>query len=422
MAMTGLRSMVGALQRWSRFILYGSMAFVLVVGGVYALHFGDRVRFYDEGDYLAIAQNLAHGRGFSIYGTTPSAFRAPAFPVLLGVARVIGIPVTEARMLNVGLLTLSVWLAWHLASRIAGPAAAAITAALTALYPLAFFTASTFYPETLATTLLLAAVLCAVVADDTRPCARANWILGASGLLFALLFLAVPSFIAAAVITVAWYLWRHRTSAIAGLAWFVVLFAIPVVIWTVRNEVEMHAFVPATTGSGVNLLLGNSAHTGGDTGVYADISQYTRIGKQRRYDEVALDHYYRSTALDYMKDHPARILGLWVEKSVNYFNPANRLATGSESSSSRNLVAAVTYFPLLLLLLYRLFLALRRRLPLARAEVLLVAIYFLMAPTMGIFFTRSRFRVPCDELLLVLVGVGIVKYALLDSVRTVNAT
>ena len=395
-------------------ILYGSMGFTAVVGGAYALHFGDRVRFYDEGDYLAIAQHLADGRGFAIYAGTPSAFRAPGFPLLLGLVRALGVPVTEARLVNVALLTISVWLAWTLARRIAGPTAAALAAAGTALYPLGLYTMSTFYPETLATTLLLAAVLCAVVADDSPPGARTNWLLGASGLLFALTYLTVPSYIAAAAITFVWYLWRHRRAAAAALACFVVLFALPVGVWIVRNEVELHAFVPATTGSGVNLLLGNSAGTGRDTGVYADISDYTRTAKRRHYDEVELDHYYRTSAFDYMRDHPARTVGLFAEKTLNYFNPANRLATGSESSSGRNLVAALTYFPLLALLLYRLYLALRRRLPLSRGEVLLVAIYFLLAPVMGLFFTRARFRVPADELLLVLVGVGLAKYALWD--------
>ncbi len=401
---------IDALDRWSRRILAGSILFTLVVSGAYAVHFKDRVRFYDEGDYLSIAQNLAHGRGFAIYGSTPTAFRAPGFPLLLGLVRSLGIPVTAARMVNVILLAVAVLLAWMLADRIAGRAAAALAALGVALYPLLVFTASTFYPETLATTLLVAAVLSAVVAD-TAPAPRSTWLLGASGLLFSLLFLTVPSYGVAAVVTLVWLLWRRR-AALPAVACFVVLLLLPIGAWTVRNAADLDAFVPATTGAGVNLLLGNSANTGMDTGVNADISHYTKIAKRRHLDEVELDRYYRSSAITYMEDHPARTVGLWAEKTLNYFNAANRVATGSESSSGRNLIAALTYYPLLILLVIRLVLAARRRLPLSHAEALMVAIYLLLAPVMGIFFTRSRFRAPADALLIVLVAVGVVKYVL----------
>jgi 4-amino-4-deoxy-L-arabinose transferase-like glycosyltransferase len=405
-----MQTAIDALSRWSRRILAGAMLFTVAVSGAYALHFGDRVRFYDEGDYLAIAQNLAHGHGFSIYGSIPSAFRAPGFPVLLGLVRTAGVPVTAARMLNVFLLATTVLLAWMLADRIAGRAAAALAAVAVALYPLQVFTASTFYPETLATTLLVAAVLCAVVADTARP-PRSTWLLAASGLLFGLLFLTVPSYGAAAVATLVWLLWRRR-AALPAVACFIVLLLVPIGAWTIRNAVELHAFVPATTGSGYNILVGNNANTGMDTGLNADISQYTREARRRHLNEVELDRYYQDLGTSYMADHPVRTVELWAEKTLNYFNPANRVATGSESSSGRNLIAALTYFPLLILLLVRLVLAARRRLPLSRAEILMVAIYLIEAPVMGIFFTRSRFRAPNDVLLIVLVAVGVTKYVL----------
>jgi 4-amino-4-deoxy-L-arabinose transferase-like glycosyltransferase len=410
---------IDALDRWNRRILVGAMLFTIVVSGAYAVHFKERVRFFDEGDYLAIAQHLADGRGFSIYGSTPSAFRAPGFPLLLGVVRTVGVPITGARMLNVALLAVSVLLAWMLAGRIAGGAAAALAALGVALYPLQVFTASTFYPETLATTLLVAAVLCAVVADRA-PAPRSTWLFGASGLLFSLLFLTVPSYGVTAILALVWLVWR-RPTRLAAVAAFVVLLVLPVTAWTIRNAAELDAFVPATTGAGVNLLLGNNANTGMDTGVNADISRYTRTAKRRHLDEVALDRYYRSSAISYMKAHPARTLELWAEKTLNYFNAANRVATGSESSSGRNLIAAVTYYPLLILLFARLVLAVRRRLPLSRPEVLMVAIYLLLAPAIGVFFTRSRFRAPADALLIVLVAVGIVQYFLARRASSASA-
>ena len=51
------------LDRFSGRALAAAIAFVLVVDGAYAVHFRSRIRFFDEGDYLAIAKNLASGRG-----------------------------------------------------------------------------------------------------------------------------------------------------------------------------------------------------------------------------------------------------------------------------------------------------------------------------------------------------------------------
>ena len=206
------------LDRFSGRALAAAIAFVLVVDGAYAVHFRSRIRFFDEGDYLAIAKNLASGRGFSIDGSTVTARRSPAFPALLGVFRAADVPVTALRLVNVILLAGTVWMAWTLANRLGGRAAAALAALATSVYPLHVFTASTFYPETLATALLLGGVLCAAVADETKTAGvhgRTGWF-GASGLLLSLLILTSPTYAVAALVVLLWFAWRHRRAGLGS--------------------------------------------------------------------------------------------------------------------------------------------------------------------------------------------------------------
>lgn len=402
----------GALLDWisrhNRTIRIGAVLFTLVIAGSYALRWGTTLRFLDERDYVAISHNLANGRGFSIAPGEPTAYRAPAYPLLLAVVRLGGLSITGLRLINVVLLATTVWLAFALAEELTGPVAGSFAAAGCALYPLSIFSASTFYPETLATTLLVAALLCAFRADkaswgqsDTQQIKRR---LGGAGLLFSLLFLTMPILGVVALVTFGWYGWRHRQAALPGLAWAALLFVLPVVPWTVRNAVELHAFVPSTTVSGVNLILGNSQNATYGSGVDTDIERYRLTVVARHLDEVAADAYLRDEALRYIGDHPARSLRLWAEKSLNYFSATNRLSTKGESSDVRNLVAMATYYPLLLLLAIRL--ALSRSAPLLSGDRVLTALYLLMAPVMGIFFTRVRYRAPLDVLLFVVLAVG----------------
>ena len=172
----------------------------------------------------------------------------------------------------------------------------ALAALATSVYPLHVFTASTFYPETLVTALLLGGVLCAAVADETKTAGvrgRTGWF-GASGVLLSLLILTSPTYAVAALVVLLWFAWRHRRAGLAPVCAFLILLSLPVAVWTVRTAVAMRAFVPVTTGTGTNLLLGNSEHTTADAGVFVDISRDADIADKRHLGEVARDRYYRS--------------------------------------------------------------------------------------------------------------------------------
>jgi 4-amino-4-deoxy-L-arabinose transferase-like glycosyltransferase len=301
------------------------------------------------------------------------------------------------RATNVLFLVVVVWCAWWLAGRIGGPAAAAVAAPVVAIYPIGFYTMGTLYPQTMGAALLMVGLVALVGIKDSP---RRNLRAALTGLIFGALILTIPTFAAALAIGVVWEFVRDRRIWTAVL--IVAVAALLPLVWTARNVHTMHAFIPVSTNNGINLLLGNSEHAGPRTGVTADISSYTRHIDQRHLDEVDADAYMRNAAEHWIVHHPVRAGWLYVEKTVNYFAPFDRLGTDAQSSGAQQAIAVVTYLPLLALFLVRL-LRWRRDRP-DDVEWLLIVLYLITAPIEAIFFTRVRFRSPVDPLLIVVVA------------------
>ncbi len=166
--------------------------------------------------------------------------------------------------------------------------------------------------------------------------------------------------------------------------------------WTLRNCIEFHAFIPVSANAGENLLLGNSENVHPLAGANTDISPYQR--EARGLDEVQRDRLFRERAKEWILENPRSAFTLYAGKVINYFNYRNKLVTKSEASRAKDFVLLVTYYPLLLISLLRLGAA--RRMGLTPAELLWYSLYFGNALLSAVFFTRIRFRIPYDFLLL----------------------
>jgi hypothetical protein len=132
-------------------------------------------------------------------------------------------------------------------------------------------------------------------------------------------------------------------------------------LWSVRNVLDFHQFFFVSTNSGLNLLLGNSPHAGADTGISADIGQYTQHAKLLA-SEVAQNAYYQQEAISWIVHNPGRAADLYALKFLNFFNSSNQLATQGVGSGLQGAVLTTYYALLGVLLVVRL--ALWRRLPL----------------------------------------------------------
>jgi len=391
------------LDRRCRQSLWLSLGVSVVVGVVYADHLGSALRFYDEHVYVAITDNLVRHATFSSDGVHATAYQAPGWPLLLAAVHVLGGGIVAYRLVNVALFASCVALGWWIAREMGGKAVAALAAPMLALYPLAVFTEETLYPETLASALLLAGLAAAVRAR--RASGPSWWAVGA-GTSFGALVLVVPNaWIPLAAVLVWLALGRRRLWHVATCVLLVALALVSV--WVVRNAVTFHEFIPVTDANGYNLLLANSEDASVRSGVNPDISLYTAAAEDQGItSEVGLQSFYRTEALDWIRAHPGRASELYGERVLDYFAPFDELATISQRSAREDLLATLTYVPLLVLLALRL-LRWRSDRP-GSLERLAIWIYLLNAPVAAVFVTRIRYRVPFDELLILVAASSLV--------------
>lgn len=369
------------------------------------------VSFPDERDYLSLARNLADSGAFSLDGDRPTAFRPPGFPAFLSVTAWFDDSLRALRVANALLLGGVVLVTGLTARRLSTGAAGVLAAAVVALTPVTVFTASKLYPQTLATLLLVAsvAVVLAVerVASSPSQWRRSVLLAGSSGLLLAALTLTVPNHGVVLVVAVGWLGWRLRRAAVMPVLVLLVAFAIPIAAWGARNQNAFGEFVPISTNSGVNLLLGNNDGAGGGTGTNVDVRAEIVAANRSSDDEVGRDRYLRDRAVDWIVADPVRWARLYLAKVVNAFAVREDLATDAqERSTAQTILVAVTYLPVLALFLVRPFLV--RMVPFRRGEGLLIGVFWANVLATAVAFTRIRFRVPLDPLMVVVVAILVV--------------
>ena len=386
-----------------------------VAGVIYALSLGPTLRFLpDESDYLTLARNLLAGAGYSLDGHTPSAFRAPGVVGLYLLSAATPAPIIVARCLNYACLNACAAVIFALLRRMCGSIPALVGAVGCVLYPLAFFTAGTLYPQTFGALLTLVSLALwfwsrpalvstptlaksAVVAPVVAPVV-------AAGLAAGLATLTIPTLLpslAAVFVTDALVSQQGPQNRLRrlGLACLSMLCALLVLVpWTLRNRLQLGVWVPVSTNGGFNLLLGNSENTTPNAGTNVDISRY--MAQVASADEVAQDRALAGFAMAWMRAHPLDAARLYAKKALNFFNYRNDLTTQSESSPARDLISACTYYPLLIIAIIGIVLS--RRLGYTPLETGLWVAYLSGALVTAIFFTRLRFRVPYDVLLIVL--------------------
>ena len=168
------------------------------------------------------------------------------------------------------------------------------------------------------------------------------------------------------------------------------------------------AFIPLATNSGITLLSGNC-----ETTVYnqasAVVSWSDAVGREiTGKGEVEFNRILTRVAWENMWKNPGRTFVLYWQKFFYWFAYSNKLrsdevvpgGSGGGPTWLRDYVMLFTYGPLLALLVVRLMLI--RRLPLTDLEVLFLSLYLAAGMAYAIFFTRIRYRLPFDWLLIAL--------------------
>ena len=395
--MQSLRIVLFRLERLRLLILATLAGLLLLAGLVYSAWLGDALRYLpDEEEYVTLAQNLAQSGSYSLDGEL-TAYRPPGYAAVLSLVSLLGGEIFHFRLLNFLLMAGSLLLVGRFLSRQGYNLGAVISGLLVVAYPVLFYSAGTLYPQTLAAFLFLL-----VLDIYTRPGLRSlHHLVG--GALFGLLVLTVPTFFYAFIVIAAW-LWFYRREQLKK--YLVLSLGVMLLVlgfWTARNYAVFDTFTFVSTNSGENLLVGNSENTTPNAGTTVNISKY--LSGASGLDEVERDGYFRQQALEYITSHPGEAARLYVLKVLNYFNFRNELVTRAEATPWKDILMLVTYGPLLVVFLLRLLQL--ARIKLSPLEVLLSGLYLTSALVSAIFFTRIRFRLPFDYLLIMAVAIAL---------------
>jgi hypothetical protein len=399
-----------------RLVLGLGMGLLVAVGVALAVRDGSRMKSLDEGAFLDLSANLAfHGRfahtnrpdieGFDsalpIGALRPTAYRAPGYVWFEVPFRWVGGEYVLLRAANAVLLALTLWLLHGLVVRRAGRLAGAASVVLVLLYPVLLYAAGTLYPQTLSAFLLVGAVRQLDALERTASLRRFALL----GLTLAALVLTVPVNLVLLPVVGALMLGARRgTWRQVGLTMLTV--AGLVGLWVLRNSLVLGAVVGIATSSGFNLLAGNGPYVRHDQAT-GDLRWPRGVREQvAGKGEVARDRILARAAVRWIGENPGAAAALYGRKLLYWFAPWNdlvsdRLMPGGSGAGPgwlRDAAMLVGYGLLTSILAVRLVLV--RRDPLSSLEVLLLVLYLGGGLAYALYFTRIRFRLPFDWLLV----------------------
>ena len=391
-------------------ILITLCALTIIFGVVYSTNLGDRFLFADEKEYYGLAGNLASMQRYTYSGQHPSVYRPPGYPLILSVLRLFGAELVHLRILNYVFLSGCMLLAYRMLKKRASGRAGTIAAIIIFCYPVLLYTAGTLYPTILASFLLLTTLHILTQPDLSAK----NSIF--AGLLFGFLILTIPSFVFALGVILIWLWFTQKKSRAKVVSLTLLAAALICSIWITRNYIVFRSFVFISANGGLNLILGNSEYTKPNSGYDVDISAYYR--NTLKMNDIERDDYYKKKAIEYVLNHKAQSIKLYALKALNYFNFTSGTDTSILKNQSANILMLVTYGPILTLFILRL--ASFRRRPLTPFEWILVILYLSNALFSAIFFTRIRFRLPYDFLIILVVALYLDSFLLSRRKRTFN--
>ena len=356
---------------------------------------GQQLKYSDEEVYVQLAHRLAQGQGYVNEDLQPTAARPPGYPFAIALVFRLHESVRAAKVLNAVALVATAWLLVLIVNSMA-PAGRVFVPLLILAYPLFLYTGSLLYPQTLGSLGFVAAIYLVL----RFPASRAAGL--AAGAIAGALVLAIPAFALVFAALFALLVLRHLAGRETSRG-FLVAFALAALLaagpWVVRSSRTFGRFVFISTNSGINLLYGNSANARYNTGVVDLAEEHL---PPEGLDEAELDRHFSQCAKEWVRRNPVAAAKLYALKTANYFHFNNKLSTSAEESFLKDLVLAATYSPLLLAGIVRLLLW--RRYRLAWPETLMYLLYFGNAFLAAVVYTRIRYRVPFDFLLVALVA------------------
>jgi 4-amino-4-deoxy-L-arabinose transferase-like glycosyltransferase len=376
-----------------------------------------------------VARSIAAGHGFSSplrFGDTgPTAWFTPIYPYLTaGVFKLWGIFSDESRLiletLNCAFGALTVIPIYGIARRVFGKSVAVGAAWAWVFLPASFFFAITWIWDTALAALFLALIFWATLAVRE---AKSIWPWAGYGALWVTGVLINPSLLSLFPFLAGWALWqsdRGSSSRVKFSAAMLLVFAIGLVPWTIRNYRVFGKFIPLRSNFGLELWLGNNPNVPDTWSPWlhpdddpAEWAKYKRMG------EIAFMAAKEHEAFVFMRTHPGDTLNFIFRRFMETWLAVTESPADIWGRSSLNLKAIFLINVLLSLLAWlgAMFVN-RNRHPEAAPFVMVLLIFPLV-----FYLTHStlRYRFPMDPILIVLSAYAVAHLASLARGRTSHA-
>lgn len=366
--------------------------------------------FPDSHRYLRVARNIAAGLG-PVDSDQVLAGTDPVYPLLLSTGIALGLDqdaglMRFGRIINAIFGIASVWLLATLARRLVrDDRAALIAAGILAVDPISVFFNALVLTETCYTMLLLAA-LCALVeppSDAATEVGPGRVLRGATlaGVLLGLGAVTRSSALLMPILLLP-FVWRladrspARRRRFGVLGVFLLGYAAALCPTLVRNAGRFGRIVPVRTGAGASLIEAWGPWADGSPGMDRIVYPAFPAGV----DEVERDRLCLRAAMDWARQHPARVLQLaWVKLGRTWSITIN---SADHRSTIGTVLCWLTVAPEFALALAGFYL-LRRRL-LALGLLLAPVLYFTLLHM--VFVGSIRYRVPVMPMLFVAAAVA----------------
>jgi 4-amino-4-deoxy-L-arabinose transferase-like glycosyltransferase len=303
----------------------------------------------DTGRYDFWAVNFAHGHDFVNYVSgQPTAFGAPGYAITLGVFYfLIGHSVLGAQLLNALLGAVTILPVFALGRRTAGQSVGLLSAFLVSTFPSQIFFSSLILNEVVFTALFLLILVLLLREGDGKG---NRWQLIALGLLLGYATLIRGEMLLMPLVAlVFWRLVRGAwRPALRRSLVLVLLMALVLTPWTVRNLVRMKAPVLLTTHSGVTLWIGH--HEGADGRFhFADalVYRYPELTTTAR--EVRVNNDGFREAADFAVHHPLEEVNLFGKKLFWMYARDEEAIVWNEAHGSQPFLSEATRRALLVL-------------------------------------------------------------------------
>jgi 4-amino-4-deoxy-L-arabinose transferase-like glycosyltransferase len=364
---------------------------------------------HDEREYLALARSVARGEGFQYPpdepspGTAQQFGRAPGYPAFLA-AIISPAPVNHApRRIKIAQALLGaagIWLIAAIAGRAAGPRAAVTAAAIAAVYPPLVWMPSYVLSETLFSALALAAARALQevgarrleVGKTETSVLRPPTAVVIGAVLTGLAILTRPAMLFFLPFAA---LWMGRRRTLTDPLVFLVLAAVCVAPWTIRNHRVYGRWIAVASEGGVTFWTGNHPLAVGDGDLAANpaIKRAELAFRAARPGVTAeeLEPLYYRDALAWIRSEPVAWLQLLARKAFYTVVPAG---PSYAVHSTKYVAASVAAY---LLVLPAAIAGAWRWRNSARHGAAPVPLWLMAAATVTaglVFFPQERFRIP----------------------------